>query len=82
MLGGLGGTLPTGTGGSILSGGLTGGGGGGLGPFSGIPNTGSFLSMQSNLNGVNGGQGGTLLSGPISAAISGAANNCNNLENF
>ena len=82
MLGGLGGTLPPGSGSSLLSGGLTGGGGGGPGGFQGIPNAGSFLSMQNNLPGLNSGPGGPLLSGALSAATSGAANNCNNLENF
>jgi hypothetical protein len=81
MLGGLGGSLPTGNGASLLSGGLT-AGGGGPGVFAGLPSTGSFLSMQNNLNGVNSAANGTYLSGALSAASVGAANNCNNLENF
>ena len=79
MLGGLVGSLPNSSGASLISGGLTGGGGGGPGSFSGMPSTASFLSMQNNLNLANAGQGGA---GPLSAATNGAANNCNNLENF
>ena len=82
MLGGLGGALPTSNGASLLSGVLTGGGGGGPGLYTVGPSTGSFLSMQNGLNGMNSGANGTLLSGALSAASAGAANNCNNLENF
>ena len=79
MLGGLGASIPNGSGASLMSGGLTGSGGGGAGAFSGMPSTASFLKMQNNLNIANGVQGG---SGALSAASNGAANNCNNLENF
>ena len=82
MLGGLGNANSAVNGNSLLSGGLTGGGGGGPGnPLSGMPSTGSFLYMQNNLNSINGCQGGPLphLSGALSAATGGAANNCNNL---
>jgi hypothetical protein len=79
MLGGLGNANSAGNGNSLLSGGLTGGGGGGPGNLPGMPNTGSFLYMQNNLNSITGAQGGPLLSGALSAATGGAANNCNNL---
>jgi hypothetical protein len=79
MLGGLGNANSAGNGNSLLSGGLTGGGGGGPGNFPGMPNTGSFLYMQNNQSSITGAQGGPLLSGALSAATGGAANNCNNL---
>jgi hypothetical protein len=82
MLGGLGGALPTGNSASLLSGVLNAGGGGVSGLYPGGPSTGSFLAMQNGLNTINSGTSNSLLSGALSAGPTGAANNCNNLENF
>jgi hypothetical protein len=74
MLGGISGAIPTGSGASLLSGGLVGSGSGGSGSsFSGMPSTASFLAMQNNLNGISSSQGGGR--GALSAASLGAPNN-------